>query len=57
MAIADGRHPTSLTMMIRAGSKNSRLNHAIAQVRERNRTNHLYQPCFVPQILRREIEC
>ena len=41
MAIADGRTPTSLTMMIRAGSKNSRLNHAIAQVRERNRTNHL----------------
>ena len=31
MAIPDGRTATSLTMMIRAGSKNGYLNHAIAQ--------------------------
>ena len=31
MAVPDGRSATSLTMMIRAGSRNSRLNHAIAQ--------------------------
>lgn len=34
MAIADGRSATSLTMMIRAGSRNSRLNHAIARSEE-----------------------